>query len=210
MEENTHEIIKLFSQPLLKTYLPNKFSNIVNWLDNQEIEFSENPDWGSVSSNTQLLNSPECSELSNYILSLAFQFADEVLSLDHPSYKFSTSWISIKTSNDSHFPHIHSNSIISGVFYYGHYGNDTPGINFIHPPQPTGNFELAPRFKNNKNPRYQPYTFPAYPGVLYMFPSYIPHSVSKNETSSPRKSVSFNIVPTDGLGDNRILNNLSF
>lgn len=204
------EIIGLFSQPLLKTNLPDKFSSITTWLNNQEINFSENPEFGSVSSNTQILNSPECFELSNYILSLAFKFADEYLNLDHPGYKFTTSWISIKDSNDSHAPHIHSNSIISGVFYYGDYENNTPGITFVQPSIPSGEYKLEPRYKNNENPKHKKHNFPAHAGILYMFPSYIPHSVSKNETSSPRKSVAFNIVPTDGLGDSKILNILNF
>ena len=48
------------------------------------------------------------------------------------------------------------------------------------------------------------------PGMLLLFPSYLPHSVPTNTTNYIRKSLSFNVVPKKGLGVEKHLTEFLF
>ena len=69
-----YEVIKLFPQLLFKATLPTNLSPITNWLDKQVILTEEKgvntEEFGERSENVQILNEPECKELSNFILNL--------------------------------------------------------------------------------------------------------------------------------------------
>jgi hypothetical protein len=49
-----------------------------------------------------------------------------------------------------------------------------------------------------------------HPGLLLLFPSYLPHSVPLNETNYTRCSLAFNVVPTIGFGSEDNLTELLF
>lgn len=202
-------IIPLFAQPLLEATLPQNFSKFIEVLDKQEINQDADQvsidNFGLRSSNTFILNLPELKDLSSYILSLVTYFGSNILNHDHSEYKFTQSWISLKPPGSSHSSHIHSNSLISGVFYYGKILKDTPSIGF----EPNHlSLNLNPRLKDNHNPLFQSHFFRPTPGTLYIFPSFYKHFVPKNETNITRKSLSFNVVPTDGFGDEEDLTQL--
>ena len=46
------------------------------------------------------------------------------------------------------------------------------------------------------------------PGSLVLFPSFLPHSVSLNESSKVRKSLAFNSVTSYGIGSEAELTEL--
>lgn len=211
MKKNTYKVIPIFSQPLLESNLPQDLSNIVPFLENQKIKKQNNLEsskrYGFISENTYILNSPKCKFLSNYILSLAKAFGDQILNYNHSHYKFTQSWISIKPPGSHHVAHHHPNSLISGVFYYGEFLEDTPSLCFD--PQPPLN-SPAPHFKNNVNPLLESFCVKPKFGSIYMFPSYYTHHVPENRTNLPRKSVAFNIIPIDGFGSEDQLTRIKF
>ena len=150
MKKHTYKVIPIFSQPLLESNLSQDLSNITPFLESQKIKEQNNPEaftsYGFISENTYILNSPECKFLSTYILSLAKDFGDQFLNYNHSDYKFTQSWISIKPPGSYHKGHSHPNSLISGVFYYGEFLEDTPSL-CIEPQHPPSS--LQPHFKNN-------------------------------------------------------------
>lgn len=204
-----YNIIPLFAKPLLETTLPLSLSKIIPFLDKQEMLTGNEEDvyksFGSRSKNSYILNLPECKPISDYILSVAKDFGTQILNYAHLNYKFTQSWISIKNPGEQHSAHVHPNSLLSGVFYYGKILDNTPSIGFE--PE-VSHLNLQPSYKNGFNPILETYFLKPKPGTMYLFPSYYKHLVPKNETNLPRKSVAFNIIPTDCFGEEQNLTEL--
>lgn len=117
---------------------------------------------------------------------------------EDPDIKITTSWLNYNTKDAGHHKHPHPNSKVSGCFY-------------IKTNEKTGRFNLfKPRaieenFYNSKN-LYNEFTYSKIwyqPEIydLYMFPSFIEHSVDKNESDEPRISLAFNSFYNKTFGD---------
>ena len=210
--ENKSEIKLLFPTPILITSLPTKYSSICPILDSFELkEPSEmNLNFGRRSKNSYILNELPFKELSTYILKEAVEYGKQALNYSYNEYKFTQSWTSYKYPGEEHIEHSHPNSLISGVFYYGEFNTQSPSIAFHRPP-----FNNTLRPKRNpqpQNPEISSNTFvlSPIPGTLLLFPSEVTHSVPENKTNIIRKSVAFNIVPIEGLGNEENLTELKF
>ena len=123
--ESKAKILEIFPTSLYVDILPLGFEHLIEWFDNQEMLGVENNpsdhkidsvNYGARSSDTYILNKPECENLSKYILSKVPEYA---LTLGYPyeEYKFTQSWITWKAPGQQHSRHTHSNSIISGIFF---------------------------------------------------------------------------------------------
>lgn len=174
---------------------------------------SSNPtQFGNRSKNSYILNSPEYSLFSSYILKQALCFGNDNLGYDYEEYKITQSWVSTKHPNEGHIEHQHPNSLISGVFYFGDITPHTPCISFLKSRSYLNQNIISPR-SNNKPPT--PYTYTSFdlkvhPGLLVLFPSWLHHSVPINTSNKVRYSLSFNIVPLGGLGDEWELTEMRF
>jgi len=212
---NKINIHNLFPIPILETKIPQKYSNIVKFFDSQEME-KEKVDfsnYGFRSKNINILDLPECKSLKKYILDIASKYSYNILGYDYKKYKFSLSWISHKEPNTQHQRHTHANSIISGVFFYGNFDKNTPSLNFHAKStnyEYTNCIQLKRRLDSNKKFYDNNITVKFTPGLLLLFPSYLPHSVPSNSTTKTRKSLAFNIVPKKGFGDSSSLTKLKF
>ena len=70
---------------------------------------------------------------------------------------------------------------------------------------------MRPKLKEKLNDfSYTEYFINYKPNTLVLFPSYLKHSVKQNLTNVCRKSLSFNIVPTIGFGEEGNLTELKF
>ena len=107
---------------------------------------------------------------------------------------FTQSWISHKLPGQIHKDHSHSNSIISGVYYFDNNSTTEPitfyrstGVNGINSLQVAVNESIArPMFECEIQPQF---------GDIILFPSYLFHSVKINTSGKVRKSLAFNCVP---------------
>jgi len=207
--ENNYEIIPLFPTLIYNTTIPQNLSSIITWFDQQPLAEPEpnNSLFGAISKDTYILDNNECTPLKNFIIGQAKNYATNYLFYNKPEYKITQSWISHKNPGEEHVKHNHTNSLISGVLYYGNSSNETPSIIFSNPLQNTGSTPSILVFptQNNTDIPFKPT-----PGTLLLFPSYLYHSVPKNTTNEIRKSLAFNIVPKDGFGDAQFLNELKF
>lgn len=214
MQTNT-EILELFPIPVMVNHIPEELSKIVPWFYTNEMLGSEEVDtqnYGQRSKNSYILDEPECKDLGNYILNLTNQFADQ-LGYKYNSYRFSQSWISVKQPNQHHQRHVHPNSIISGVLFFGESSKETPAISF-HPAEVAINLPYIDidKERNNPNKKYSwtGFSINFEPGLLLLFPSHLHHQVPINTTNKPRYSLAFNIVPTQGLGVEANLTELKY
>jgi len=212
---NNYKIVDIFPTPIFCASLPSKFSKLESFFDSQELQTSlstSSPSsFGERSKNSYILNLPELSELAEHILSLITIFGNEILNYNYSKYSFTQSWLSLKYPNQKHHEHIHPNSIISGILYYGEFLKDTPFINFHKQSVSCNSFVLVPK-KKQTNTKYSQdcYSLPILPGNLILFSSHIIHSVSENKTNKIRKSLAFNSIPKGGFGEEPHLTELKF
>jgi len=210
-------IIPLFPIPISRIIVPNKLASIIPFLDSQEMNLDNaNKEglnhFGSRSKNTYILDESECKLFKDFILKNVKKYSSEILGTHKIEYKFSQSWISYKDPGQSHIEHTHPNSYISGVFYYGGTKNSAPSIQF-HSPLHKMYYQIYVPLNMNKPSsefNYNTFSVPYEPGTLILFPSWLPHSVPINNTSQVRKSLSFNCVPLNSLGDEEDLTELKF
>ena len=165
-------------------------------------------EFGDLSKNTYMLDNYKCKELNNWIIKAVECFSKEVLGLKASTYIFLQSWVTVKYPQQHHKPHTHPNSIVSGVFYWQ--THDIEPINFFKSNNASEQLGFMvhtekPTIYNNKIHSVSPR-----PNSIVLFPSNLQHSVAVNTTNIPRKSLAFNTIPLEGLGDSGFLTELDF
>jgi len=116
-----------------------------------------------------------------------------------------TSWFNIHKQHGYCQLHSHSNAIISGVV-------------FIHIPDNSGKFLFKRSNSSNdklfsmqvemdtteQSTKYtgSEYIIDPTPSTLLLFPSSLPHMVTKNESEDDRLTLAFNVIPDGKIGGN--------
>lgn len=208
------EILELFPIPVYTTMIPVELSSVIPFLDSQDMNTkSDEANYGRRSKDSYVLNKPECDALSSFILECTQDFGDNTLLYEYNSYKLSQSWVSHKEPGQHHMMHSHPNSLISGVFYYGVSEEYTPAIKFHKTVGAVGQSTITPRTRADKRTSkfaWSEFSVNFQPGLLVLFPSWLHHSVPQNTTDKVRCSLAFNIVPTQGFGEEETLTELLF
>ena len=211
------ELQNIFPTPLAIGQVPYKFRETIPLLESFDIKYQEDSVgavYGERTRDSYILNSPKLKEFKTYLESEIQNFAINGLNLDSSDYIITQSWVSLKNPNQEHHIHNHPNSVISGVFYWEEVDGENPIINF-HRTQITNTWTLRPKglgtisHNNLKNPDFGDNVYiKMSPGSLVLFPSFLPHSVSLNESSKVRKSLAFNSVTSYGIGSEAELTEL--
>ena len=209
--ETKFEIIPIFPTPLYINQIPKELIlDYTNLLNNEEI-LDKNIPTTSRSKDTYLLNKPQYNPLSSYILQHATNFAENYLMYNYEDYKFSQSWISLKYPNESHNPHTHPHSLISGVLFYDQLDSESSPLKFHREDDYSKSISInKSQSKNLNNFSFLSFDISPTPFKLILFPSYLAHSVPENTTNKVRKSLAFNIVPKGGFGHKESLTELKF
>lgn len=133
-------------------------------------------------------------------------FSEKILG-EEASLKPTQSWLNFNPTFSKHTKHFHTNSILSGVIYIKT-DEKTGNINFHTP------FERFNMIRN-KIVTYNDYNFEHVfftpePYQLFLFPSFLSHSVDKNESEVTRISLAFNTFYSGSFGEVNKLNKMSF
>lgn len=115
----------------------------------------------------------------NYLLEMGYN--NEYLE----NLKFTNMWCNISKENDFIFPHVHSNSLLSGVFYIK--SENANKIRFFKDP---ANMLAKPQEYNIFNYEYCDYE--CFPGRLLLFLSDLLHGNEKQEAEE-KIAISFNL-----------------
>lgn len=210
-----HRVFELFPIPVYETILPEKYSPALRWFETVEMYDEREIDttnYGTRSKDSYILNNPKVKKLKEYILQHVTTFAIDILNLDYKEYKFTQSWLSYKYPGQHHTQHTHPNSVISGVFFFGNVKEQTPALRF-HKASAISNQNsifLRQQADRNSHFSFEFMDFDFQPGLMLLFPSYLTHSVPINTTNESRCSLAFNVVPTEGLGEELALTELKF
>lgn len=205
-------IENIFPTPIAIIKVPNHFFKIGEFFNNVPHR-PENPHketYGTRSADSYILNRPEVEKFKEYITFNITEYSQKILNLASLEYRITQSWISFKHPQQQHIQHTHPNSVVSGVFYWELNDTSLPKINF-HKAEVTNTFQLLPTHIKGevKNQGFgDTASINIEPGMLVLFPSYLPHSVSINETKHVRKSLAFNSVPKFSFGEEGSLTEL--
>lgn len=134
---------------------------------------------------------PEIIKLYNEILQ-RMKFLHETFRLKIPAeIQIMNMWININLLGGFNRPHIHQNSVFSGVYYVDTTGTDG-NIVFQHPAI-NHQYHLTQKHVDEYN-NFTSARFSIVPevGKLAVFPSWLQHYVESNTSESNRISISFN------------------
>lgn len=155
-----------------------------NYLDNLEMTDNQH---NHVSIDTYVLE--KLTDLKKDLQTIVDTYVDEVFNLPKNAQIYITqSWTNHTNQGQKHHKHFHWNSLVSGVFYID-----------VEPMRDAIEFwnNTQPFFDFNKDGSCW---FPAEPNGVFLFPSYLEHSVRTIESGKTRKSLAFNTFVKGELG----------
>ena len=163
--------------------------DIVNW-SNQDPGVSKT-NYKGWHSTTDMASKPEYQHLVNEIKIMCKDvFKEEWLDREPV---LGNMWANINPKDGLNQPHIHPNSLFSGVYYIK--SNPQAGRLKIYDPRP-GVQIVMPIRKEGQLPKHlwRDVNLDPIPGRIIMFPAWLWHSVEPNQSNDLRISVSFNFV----------------
>lgn len=116
---------------------------------------------------------------------------------DHTGIRITQSWLVHGTNQQTHHPHTHSNSFLSGVFYIR--ASDTDSIVFTRSSL-TDRVNIQVKHREVSPLSKDRYVIPIQSGDLIVFSSHTTHSVSPIQSTEPRLSLAFNTFLIGILG----------
>ncbi|MCH8106365.1 MAG: 2OG-Fe(II) oxygenase family protein, partial [Proteobacteria bacterium] len=115
----------------------------------------------------------------------------DFLNCEQLPFEITGCWANINSTGASHAIHSHPNNFLSGVYYVQtQVGADT--VNFHDPRSQTG--IIRPPVTELTAQNTDQVVVNVNQGTLLMFPAYLQHSVSPNESDTFRISISFNLM----------------
>jgi uncharacterized protein (TIGR02466 family) len=189
------DIASLFPTPVYVTKLEGGATteelNFVN--DIKLYNVIEGQNFGSKEFN--IIERPELKRIKTFIETHIKNFSDKVLSVDN-ELLITISWLNRNPPGTWHYRHSHSNSLVSGVFYF----NDPVPIEFYTDKTVAspGTIKFHPSTYNTFNSNS--WELPVEKSMLILFPSYIEHCVKPNTYDHDRISLSFNVWTNGKLG----------
>jgi hypothetical protein len=149
--------------------------DIINW-SNQDPGVSKT-NYKGWHSTTDMASKPEYQPLVNELMIMCKDM-------------FKEEWLDKEGMNQ---PHIHPNSLFSGVYYIK--SNPQAGRLKIYDPRP-GSQIVMPVRKEGKPPKHlwRDANLDPIPGRIIMFPAWLWHSVEPNQSNELRISISFNFI----------------
>lgn len=164
--------------------------------------------FGEQSENTYILNESNLVLLRNWIIDRLNDYARNIMLFDVDDMAITQSWVSMKLKNQGHQPHTHSNSLISGVFYWQ---DKIEPINFVRQDNHYISVEDLPMAMSQDPINSKQISASVTPkkNSLILFPSNLIHFVEENPFEEKRYSLAFNSIPLKGFGSEPMLNEIN-
>ena len=163
--------------------------DIINW-SNQDpgVAKTNVKGWHST---TDMASKPEYQPLVNELMIMSKDIFKEEW-LDREPI-LGNMWANINPKEGSNQPHIHPNSLFSGVYYIK--SNPQAGRLKVYDPRPGAQIVMPVR-KEGQPPKHlwRDANLDPIPGRIIMFPAWLWHSVELNKSNDLRISVSFNFI----------------
>jgi uncharacterized protein (TIGR02466 family) len=149
----------------------------------------------SISTNTNILN--ELPELKTWIEERLTEYVSFIeCPADGLGIRITQSWLNYTNTGEHHHPHNHSNSIVSGVFYFS--GQGEPDKITFHKSE---NNQIKVDRSHFNYYNSSTWWVPAVSKELLLFPSTLRHEVTETSSDQQRISLAFNTFWTGALGN---------
>ena len=193
--------INLYTTPLYSELFPSILTYHESWIDwigtqkltDQSQTRSNRNGWHS---NTDILRNELFFPLKEILKNSCKRVCDDLSLLTENINFLMPCWANLHYYGGYNIDHIHPGSWISGVYYVS--VPDGSGQLYFKDPRPQANTigypfinKLEVRAKNFGEKIY----LPPEEGRLYLFPSWLEHGVTPNQSQEERVSISFNFFP---------------
>ena len=163
--------------------------DIVNWSNqDQGLQKTNYKGWHS---KTDMASKPEYQPLVDELMIMCKDmFKEEWLDREPV---LGNMWANINPKDGMNQPHIHPNSLFSGVYYVK--SNPQSGRLKIYDPRPGAQIVMPTRLKGQPPKHlWRDANIDPIPGRIIMFPAWLWHAVEPNQSDELRISVSFNFI----------------
>jgi len=163
--------------------------DIVNWSNqDQGLQKTNYKGWHST---TDMASKSEYNLLVNELMTMCKDvFKEEWLNREPV---LGNMWANINPKNGMNQPHIHPNSLFSGVYYVK--SNPQAGRLKIYDPRPGAQIVMPVRLEGQPPKHlWRDVNINPISGRIIMFPAWLWHSVEPNQSNDLRISVSFNFI----------------
>ena len=131
----------------------------------------------------------------NVLTKELFNMQDEIFQKEHLTLKpvCGNMWANINYPGNSNRPHLHPNSLFSGVYWVK--APEKSGDLMLYEPRPGVQCTMPNRKEGNLPPElWREVHYTPRDGTAVMFPAWLWHEVKPNESNDIRISVSFNFL----------------
>lgn len=177
----------LFPTPVLTVVRPEPYSQL-------EYDFVQNVDFyagtnNSISINEDILDNPVMADLKKFFTQSLSIFTEKVYLATSEELDISISWVNAIKPRHQHLIHKHKNAIISGCYYFES-TKDCPLV-AVSPLEAYNNHDFSARNGSNHF-NCEEWALPTEGNTLLVFPSWLQHKVTCNNTNSTRYSIAWN------------------
>lgn len=174
----------------------------LNYCKSVKIERMTNNN-GNKSVDNNILNNEELFDLKNLIIKKTNDYLYDHIQIEkNVKFKMTNSWVIEHMPNDFSHSHIHTNSLISGVYYLD--VNDDSGDLVISKvnQNPENVFPAMWMwyYSNDNKFNTNTFKFKLKSGNIILFPSHLSHSVEQNLSNKNRYCIAFDFFPYGSFG----------
>lgn len=194
------EIFPLFSKPLYRGEISPITKKELNFVEKLEYEIVPSGN-GEYTKNKYILNLARMKRIKEEIDKHIKIYTKEILNIsDRQEFYMTNSWVMRHHQKDWAQPHIHTNSIISGVLYLKVF-EESGAIRFHND---SGIFSTTIDVEYDHYNVFNSKTWGVMPtdNMILLFPSTIHHSVAPNDSGELRYSIAFNYFVRGKFGIN--------
>lgn len=195
--ERCYMIHNLFPCPILEHCFDRDFtSQEMNFalLCKKDSHFNQG---NATSYNNIVLDSKELKNVKAFAMQGVNLYMKEIISpKDNIEPYITQSWFNYTETNQYHHKHAHPNSFISGVIYF----SAVPDKDKIFFYRKEKDYILDLPIKDYNHYNSHAWWMPVSKGMMYLFPSTLPHSVNVVETKETRISLAFNVFLKGDIG----------
>lgn len=152
-----------------------------------------------------ILDISELSDLKTTLTQCLNVYVEDVLKISN-KFVITNSWATRNPNGTFHSPHMHGNSIFSGIYYVDVESGD---LELSFEPVYSKNFKFEYNIKEYNMFNSTCWNLKASPGLVVIFPSYITHKVSINQHFTNRRMIGFNSFVYGQIGSDENVDNLN-
>ena len=201
-------IHSLFVTPVYVTKLKREFTNEENKFTD-EIKLRCHKNIGNITSDdTYVINNKQYSSLRKELNEIVKDYFNKIICPSDDIKPYITqSWLNFTETDQHHHIHNHPNSLVSGILYINaDKNNDKVKFYASAPSNRYSMIDIGTEKFNQFNSKS--WWFSIETGQIFLFPSYLAHSVEMKQGKNTRISLAFNVFIKGMVGSKRELTEL--